>query len=70
MKYILVEIINSKIHGMYGGINRKYGDTFKYICSSDIHGCSYKIDSLEEAIKIRNRLNKVGYSFEIIVVEI
>lgn len=69
MKYVLAEIINGKIHGLYGGRNYKYTDVINYICSSDIHGCSYKIDNLDKVINIRNRLNSVGYSFEIIVVE-
>ena len=68
MKYVLAEIKDGKIHGMYGGINPKYVDIFNYICSADIHGCSYQFDDLEKAIRIRNQLNKRGYSFEIIIV--
>lgn len=68
MKYVLVEIINGKIHGIYGGRNEKYSDVINYICSVDFQNCHYKFSSIEKELETRNHLNNAGYSFEIIIV--
>lgn len=72
MKFVLADIRNKKICGLYGGRNEKYGDMWNYVGSADYRNCGYKFNSIEEAIRIKNTLNETGNicpNFEIIVLE-
>lgn len=72
MKFVLADIRNGKICGLYGSRNEKYYDVWNYICSKDIENCGYKFDNIQEAIRVKNALNNTGGimpNFEIIVVE-
>ena len=42
MKFVLADIRNKKIYGLYGGKNEKYGDIYNYIMSADYQNCGYK----------------------------
>ena len=72
MKFVLADIRNGKICGLYGGRNEKYSDIWNYVGSADIRKCGKKFDKIEGAIKIKNALNGTGIicpNFEIIVVD-
>lgn len=72
MKYVLADIRNSKICGLYGGRNEKYCDVWNYIGSADIRNCGYKFNDIQSAIKVKNSLNGTGLiqpNFEIIVID-
>lgn len=72
MKFVLADIKNGKICGLYGGRNEKYYDIWNYIGSCDAHNCIYKFDKIENAISVKNSLNGTGVicpNFEIIVVD-
>ena len=72
MKFILADIRNMKIYGLYGGRNEKYSDIFNYIMSADYQNSGYKFDKLEDAIKAKKSLSGKGAiepNFEIIVVD-
>ena len=73
MKFVLADIRNKKICGLYGGRSEKYYDMWNYVASADYQNCGYKFDKIEEAIKVKNALNGTGLTapnFEIIVIEI
>ena len=53
-------ILHEKGLGYYGGQNKKYGDLFN-LTSKD---CAKELDK-EDALKVKDGLNKVGYKFEI-----
>ena len=53
MKFVLADIRNKKICGLYGGRNEKYSDIWNYVGSADFHNCGYKFDKIEEAIKVK-----------------
>lgn len=72
MKFVLADIRNKKIYGLYGGRNEKYGDIYNYVMSADYQNCGYKFDKIEDAIKVKNALNGNGAiepNFEIIVID-
>lgn len=72
MKFVLVDIKNKKICGLYGGRNKKYYDMYDYVGSADYRKFGYKFDKIEDAIKVKNALNGKGSiepNFEIIVIE-
>lgn len=71
VKFVLVDIRNKKIYGLYGGRNEKYVDIYNYVMSADYLNCGYKFDKLDDAIKVKNSLSGAGNltpNFEIIVV--
>lgn len=55
MKYVLADIKNGKICGLYGGRSEKYHDVWEYTASSDIHNLGYKFDDIKKAIKVKKR---------------
>lgn len=72
MKFVLADIRNKEICGLYGGRSEKYYDVWNYIGSADFHNCGYKFDKIEVAIAVKNSLNGTGRvcpNFEIIVVD-
>lgn len=72
MKFVLADIRNKKICGLYGGMNEKYCDIYNYIGSADFHNRGHKFDKIEDAIKVKNALTGNGVicpNFEIIVVD-
>ena len=72
MKYILADIRNGKICGLYGGRNKKYSDIWNYVGSADVRQCGYKFDDIQDAIRVKRALNETGNicpNFEIIVIE-
>lgn len=71
MKYVLVDIRNKKIYGLYSGRNKKYNDIYDYVMSADYKNFGYRFDNIEEAVKIKNSLNGKGNlepNFEVLVV--
>lgn len=72
MKFVLVDIKNKKICGLYGGRSEKYFDMWDYIGSADYQNHGYKFDKIEDAIKVKNALNGKGVlepNFEVVVIE-
>ena len=72
MKFVLADIRNHKICGLYGGRSEKYYDVWNYVGSADYHGHGYKFDKIEDAVKVKNTLNGTGIiraNFEIIVID-
>lgn len=72
MKFVLADIKNGKICGLYGGRSEKYYDVWNYIGSADIEKCGYKFNNIQDAIRVKNALNGTGLlmpNFEIIVTE-
>ena len=68
MKFVLADIRNRKICGLYGGRSEKYYDMWNYIGSD----CGYKFDKIEDAVKVKNAINGTGFitpNFEIIVID-
>ena len=71
MKFVLADIKNGKICGLYGGRNPKYYDVWNYVGSTDVEKCGFKFDTIEDALKTKTALNNTGLlqpNFEIIVV--
>ena len=72
MKFVLADIKNGKICGLYGGRNEKYSDIYNYVGSADIEKCGYKFNNIEDAIKVKNALNGNGIlqpNFVILVID-
>ena len=72
MKYVLADIKNGKIHGLYGGRNEKYTDIYNYVGSANVQECGHKFSDINEAIKVKRALDGVGFfkpQWHIIVVE-
>ena len=61
MKFVLANMVNGKIDGIYGGPHKKYFDMFDYIGSSDVRRCGKKYDKLDDAVKVQKALNKIDY---------
>lgn len=61
MKFVLANIVNGKIDGIYGGPHKKYLDMFDYIGSSDVRRCGKKYDKLDDAVRVQKALNKMEY---------
>lgn len=72
MRFVLADIKNGKICGLYGGRNKKYYDVWNYMASNNIENCGHKFEKIEDAIKVKKALNGTGLispNFKIIVVE-
>lgn len=70
IKYVLVDIKQGKIAGLFAGYSKKYAGVYDYLGDKDINK-AYKFDNLQDAIRTKNSLNGTGFiqpNFEIIVI--